>query len=63
MKLRTFGQVRDLLASVLEPANDVSERRRGPEVLLLETKLFSDCRTRQLSPTPKIKGTHMKYGH
>jgi Na+-transporting NADH:ubiquinone oxidoreductase subunit NqrA len=37
------GQLVDVLANVLEPAEDIVERGCRPEVLLLETELFTNC--------------------
>jgi hypothetical protein len=38
----TVRQLIDVFTKVLEPAKDVLERGRRPEVLLLETKFLSD---------------------
>jgi hypothetical protein len=38
-------ELREWFVEVLEATNDVAKTGSGPEVLLLQTELFADCRT------------------
>ena len=40
-RLLTIGELAEGLVDVLEATDDVRERRRGPEVLLLQAELLS----------------------